>query len=199
MKTGLEKPKWLTKENLIVAVLCGVLLLVICFPLGENEYNEKDNKNDILKEPENTDFLYDDNGYVITDVYQSQMEEKIRNILSAMDGVGKVEVLLTLQSSEELVVEKDTRIVRENSEENVDNGVFSVQSVDSEETTVFNQSGSSEKEPYVIKTIQPKVEGVLVIAQGAGSGEVNKNITEAIQVLFGIESHKIKVAKMKSN
>jgi len=27
----------------------------------------------------------------------------------------------------------------------------------------------------------------------------NKNITEAIQVLFGIESHKIKVAKMKSN
>lgn len=199
MQTNLEKPKWLTKENLIVFALVGVLLLVICLPLDGNESHESDLDSDILEGKTTEQASEAKSGYNSQDLYQYQMEEKVRKVLSTMEGVGNVEVLLTLQSSEELVVEKDTRIVRDNADETGENGTLTSQSVDSEETTVFSQAGSSASEPYVIKTIQPKVEGVLVIAEGAGSGEVNKNITEAIQVLFGIESHKIKVAKMKSN
>ena len=38
---------------------------------------------------------------------------------------------------------------------------------------------------------------MLVLAEGAGNGTVKKNITEAVEVLFGIEAHRIKVAKKK--
>jgi stage III sporulation protein AG len=41
------------------------------------------------------------------------------------------------------------------------------------------------------------VEGVSVVAQGGGDSQIQKNITEVIQALFGIEAHKIKVVKMK--
>ena len=51
---------------------------------------------------------------------------------------------------------------------------------------------------FVKKVIYPKIEGVVVCAQGGGNATVNKNITEAIQVLFGIDVHKIKVIKMSS-
>ena len=50
----------------------------------------------------------------------------------------------------------------------------------------------------MVKTTSPQVEGVLVVCEGAGVGTVSKNITDAIEVLFGIEPHKIKVVKMKT-
>ena len=50
----------------------------------------------------------------------------------------------------------------------------------------------------MVKTLQPVVEGVVVVAQGGDRPEVSKNITEAIVALFDIEPHKIKIVKMKS-
>ena len=51
--------------------------------------------------------------------------------------------------------------------------------------------------PYVIKQLQPEIEGVFVIAEGGGDENVQLQITEAVQALFGIEAHKIKIAKRK--
>ena len=41
----------------------------------------------------------------------------------------------------------------------------------------------------------PEIEGVLVIAEGGENAVVIQNITEAIQALFGVEAHKIKIMK----
>lgn len=41
-----------------------------------------------------------------------------------------------------------------------------------------------------------EIEGVAVSAKGAGNGKVAKNISEVIQALFGLDAHKIKIAKM---
>ena len=49
--------------------------------------------------------------------------------------------------------------------------------------------------PYVSKEITPKVEGVVVIASGGDDALVVKNITEAVQALFGIDTHKIRIMK----
>ena len=107
--------------------------------------------------------------------------------------------MITMESSVEKVVEKEQPVSRSNSEEkDAQGGSRSMNEVDTQENTVYRTiEGNSE--PYIVKTLQPRVEGVMVVAQGAGSGTVSKNITEAIQVLFGIEAHKIKVVKMKTS
>ena len=46
------------------------------------------------------------------------------------------------------------------------------------------------------KTLAACVEGVTVLAQGGDLPAVQKNITDVIEALFGIEAHKIKVAKL---
>ncbi len=46
------------------------------------------------------------------------------------------------------------------------------------------------------KELSPKVEGVVVIAEGGDKGVVVQNITEAVQALFGVDTHKIKVMKL---
>ena len=43
----------------------------------------------------------------------------------------------------------------------------------------------------------PKIEGVVVVAQGAGTGRKDTEIIEAVQALFEVESHKIKVMRME--
>lgn len=50
----------------------------------------------------------------------------------------------------------------------------------------------------MVKTKQPLIEGVVVVAQGGDRAEVRQNITEAVMALFDIEPNKIKIVKMKS-
>ena len=42
-----------------------------------------------------------------------------------------------------------------------------------------------------------KVCGVVVVAQGAGSGTVDARISEAVKALFSIDAHKISIVKMR--
>ena len=55
--------------------------------------------------------------------------------------------------------------------------------------------GGSAGEPYVSKELSPRIEGVVVIAEGGSDSVVKQNITEAVQALFGIDTHKIRVMK----
>ena len=64
------------------------------------------------------------------------------------------------------------------------------------ESTVLRKDGSVE-EPYVTKTISPDVEGVVVMAQGADNAQIRKELSEAVQVLFGVEAHRVKVLKCR--
>ena len=68
-----------------------------------------------------------------------------------------------------------------------------------EKSTIYTADGQGRDVPYVVMTIEPVVEGVVVIAQGADRGNVRENIIEAIQVLFDIDPNKIKIVKMKNN
>lgn len=67
-----------------------------------------------------------------------------------------------------------------------------------EETTVYTTNEAGDKIPYVIKTVEPIVEGVTVVAQGGDNPAIQKNISEVIQALFHLEVHKIRVVKMRT-
>lgn len=212
-----EKIKGLlkNKNNLIVIVLVGVLLMVITLPVEEKQDSTSHNKllqtnnngsylNAQGEKSQNTDaaipgiddVAYDSPNGTGQD-YARQMEEKLEEVLEKMEGAGEVQVFITLSSSEELIVEKDAPVNRSNTAEaDAEGGSRTINSVDAGENTVYATEGNISM-PYVVKTVTPRVEGVLVLAQGAGNGTVNKNIADAVQVLFGIEAHQVKVIKME--
>ena len=68
---------------------------------------------------------------------------------------------------------------------------------ESREETVYEERSGSERTPYVTSESNPRVEGVLVIAQGGGSSRIRQEILEAAQALFGVDAHKIKIMKME--
>lgn len=204
----IEKIKAMAKEknNLLVLVLAGVLLMVIALPVDSGKKKEKDSENGSSASEyiNNNSYLYagEENTGVqgklymgSAEEYTAVMEQKVEELLGQMEGAGQVKVIITLRSSSEKVVEKDAPVSRtDTTEADSGGGTRTVNSVETGENTVYTSEGGY-SEPYVIKTLSPQVEGVVVLAEGAGSGSVSKNISDVIQVLFGIDAHQVKVIK----
>ena len=207
----------LRKDNLIIIVLTGILMLVIAWPIESekekvsSEYKLWDkgksniyqnNKDTVESTLDEEIFLNDgiatDSGIFREEYIISNLEERLEEILSAVQGVGRVKVMITLSSSGEKIVEKDIPLERNSIVENDSTGGNrSTNEMYSQEETVYSTNSNGDKDPYVIKENSARVEGVSVVAEGGGDADVQKNISDVIQALFGIEAHKIKVVKMK--
>ena len=69
--------------------------------------------------------------------------------------------------------------------------------IKSNESTVYQKDSYGNETPYIMEKLAPEIDGVLVIAQGAGNASITSEITEAVMALFNVPAHKIKVMKMK--
>lgn len=193
--------KWFQRDNLLILVLAGILLVVITFPTKE-EPKESSGINRATtvatKEVSDAERKETEGGrYEEWNEYAEYLEEKLEGVLANMRGVGGVKVMITLETSEEQVVEKDEPIQRDNTTETDKNGGNRViYKLDSGQETVYSKQGDTET-PYISKVILPKVSGVLIVAEGAGQGTNTKNITEIAMALFGVEAHKVKVVAME--
>ena len=187
--------KWFRRDNLLILILSGVLLFIIVLPTGDGNSAKK--QKSALVGTQSVQENVRQQGETETQGNEvSELEKRLEGVISQMAGIGKVKVMITLQSSEELIVEKDEPMERSNTNETDSaGGSRLITQMDSAPSTVFRTVGN-DSEPYVVKTLSPKVEGVVVVAQGAGNGTVDKNITEMVQALFGVEAHKVKVVKM---
>ena len=190
-----EHSKQMTaKEKWMLFLLSGVLLAVIFFPTGEKNTNALiESKEEVKQQQGGSEFISAGTGMSLNQ-YEIYLSGQLEEILSEMDGAGKVQAWVTLAGSSEKVLVQE-RDYEESLLQEADSvgGTRTEEKNDMNETVFTNNSG----EPYVVKTLQPKVEGVLVIAEGAGNSVVKKNISEAVEVLFGIDAHRIKVAKKK--
>ncbi len=185
LKELLWKGEKLKKDQLLILFLTGVLLLVITVPAGK----EKENGKTVGSRTGQS---------VITDreSYTKEMEQELEEMLSQMDGAGEVKVMLTLASTAEKVIEKDRDTQSEQVKESDHQGGERTTDKDSlSEETVYKKQNSNGDSPYVTKELTPQVEGVVVLATGGDNPEVAEHITEAVQALFGIDTHKIRIMK----
>ena len=109
------------------------------------------------------------------------VEEALSEILSKVQGAGKVRVMLTVASGEETTYQCNSSI-SENGSERIDTVII---------------SDSDRKEQGLIKQINPPVYlGAIVVCQGADSPAVRWNIIEAVSAVTGLRTDKISVLKM---
>ena len=168
----IKKDKWL------IILLVGLLLVVIAMPVSDIKSDQTQDEQQVQK-AENA----------LEDTYTDALETRLENALAKVEGVGNVKVMITLASSSEKVVEKDREMTSE-----VQEGESGEKNTSSSETAVY-ANGNGEEMPYVKQELSPRIEGVLVIADGGDNAIVIENITEAVQALFGVDTHKIKVMK----
>lgn len=158
------------KIKIIVAVgLIGIVLIFASDLLDKGEKTKDTNENENLSYQE----------------YTSQLENKLTELISSIDGVGECRVMITLENTTESVYATDVEI------KNDDN------SINQKDEYVIYDSDKGEA-PVLIKEYLPKVQGVTVVCMGGENTAVKEKIIESVTSLFNIPTNRVSVSKIKS-
>lgn len=196
----LKKLPGIGKDRFLLLFLMGLLLIVIAIPVEQKKKTtdvpeeKAENTGENLLEGESEGGI----NYDQTGDYGVYTAKKLEAFLSQIEGAGSVRVYVAMQSSQELVVEKNNPYMRKNEEETDGNGTHTISEIENDSEVVLYEKEDGSQSPLVVKRIEPSVRGIVVAAQGGASESVRKNISEALQALFGIEEHKIKVVKLNT-
>ena len=106
------------------------------------------------------------------------LDEQLEGILTNIKGVGRVQVLLTLEKGEQTVYQTDKP------------------SSEREDTVVISGSDRTES-GLVQQVISPTYRGAVVLCQGADSPTVCLQVKEAVSKVTGLDASRISVLKMK--
>lgn len=112
--------------------------------------------------------------------YVTNLEKRLENTLSKVEGAGEVSVVITIESGMETVLAME-KIVKETET-----------STESKETPVIVNG-----KPIILKEQYPKIIGVLIVAQGAKNIAVMSRIQQATISLLDININQIEILTMK--
>ncbi len=197
------KFKWkMGKDKWLILLAVGMIILILTFPSGSGmaarvEKTAESKNQTALQKGIETEPA-DGEAAVAAGAdrtYEEQLEARVKRILKTVDGVGQVEVMIVLKSSEEKVLRVDKDSSDSSTEEkDSSGGTRRITSADRKENTILTGSGENTS-PIVEKEIRPEIEGIIISAQGGGSPTVKAEISGAMEALFNLPPHKIKVLK----
>lgn len=184
-------------ENTAILIIIGVIIIIA----GSTLFGNKDDRqSDFLPESQQpagevlaaaNDVQRSNNG---TDV----LENRLKTLLSQVEGVGKVDVMITYSSAGENVPAYDIKKSTEDTEEkDSEGGTRNVNQEQYESTLAYEESQSGGKTPVILKRIEPEIKGVLVVAEGADNVEVRDRIFSAVSVVLDVPKHKVQVVQRK--
>jgi stage III sporulation protein AG len=129
--------------------------------------------------------------------YEEAYENQLKEILSKIVGVGEVEVLVTIDGTEEIDVARNDKDSQQVTNEKDSNGATrNVTDVTRDGSVVLYQV-SGDQHPLVLKYIKPKIRGVVVVAKGAENLTVKKMISEAVERGLDVPPHRISILPRK--
>lgn len=204
------------KEDYIVLILIGVLLLIISLPTdrekevkgnisisGEEDGQEggkiTETADSTEEKTENDARKLNNNSCYVLESYVEKLEKRVEEVLSGMEGAGKVQVMITVADTGTEILEKDREINTTDLEESDNAGGKRKNTENGQrEEAIYLRDAEGNEIPYVVQRKLPEVTGVVVVAEGAGNAKVKENIIGAVGVLFNLNEHRIKVIRMKS-
>lgn len=129
--------------------------------------------------------------------YETAYQSAIKEILQKVVGVGDVEVLVTIESTEEIIVKENQRDAQQVTQERDQHGAtrHTTDITRSGEVVLYQRSG--DQTPIVLKKIKPKIRGVVIVAKGAENLTVKKMVSEAVARGLDVPPHRISILPRK--
>ena len=123
------------------------------------------------------------------------LEVRLIEVLSKIRGAGKVDVLVTYETTGEIVTAVSSRTDEEVRDAIAGQDSSSQRSVSTvtEPALVKNEAGQT---PIVLSEKEPTVRGVIVVAEGAAQLSVRRDLQNAVRAVTGAAISKIEVFEM---
>lgn len=120
--------------------------------------------------------------------YESDIENRLGDIISQINGAGRVKVMVTLKSGEEKKYAYNETFQAKNDENSSDS------KTENEYVVIDGEKGD---ECVLLKTEFPEIQGVIVVCDGGDNSVIKNEITNAVSALLNISTNNISVIKMK--
>ena len=133
------------------------------------------------------------------ETYTQQLETKVTNLVSQIDGVGKCSVMITLENGVENVYANSEKNSNDSTDDyNGDGNQKTTERKDSEQNIVV-VDGSDGKEALMVTQKEPTVKGVVVVCDGADNPVVVQRVTDAVTTALNVKSNRVSVVKAAEN
>lgn len=184
-------------ENIVVFIVILIITLIVINVIwnGEDSSNTNDKQTtDANKRLVQTEVTNEKNSSTSQEDIVSNLEE----ILSNINGVGKVKVMITYSETSKTVPVYNEESTEENTEEtDSEGGTRKVTQTDVKKEVVYEEDDNGKK-LITQSVISPSIEGAIITAEGAGDPTVKTNIIQAVGAVTGLSTHKIQVFQMAS-
>lgn len=131
-----------------------------------------------------------------SDEYSQKVQTQLQSIIGQIDGVGHVNVMVTVESGVEYVYEQSVKTTSDKSQDSESSGRQQTQENSNEEkSAILIDQGSGGQQALVKTEIQPKIQGVVVVCDGGNDPVVKEKVIDAVTVALNISSTQISVSK----
>ena len=176
-------------------VILVITVIVINIIWNDDKKEESNTQGKTLAKTDMTK----DTEVITTEQDEYNLKTELEQTLSKINGEGKVTALITYSESSQIVAMYNQNSKESTTEETDTNGgIRTINEKDTNKEVIFKEE-NGEKIPVTEKLIMPKIEGAIIIAEGANNAEVKSNIIQAVEVVTGLATHKIQVFEMESN
>lgn len=174
-------------ENLVV-----FLILLIITVIAINMIWSKDEDQPEVEEASYKVLASENSNIKENTEYDLQTE--LEDILSKMDGIGKVDVLITYsQTSTVVPMYSETESSTVTEETDSGGGTRKQESSNLNKEVITDGDNKAITQTVIL----PKIEGAIVIAEGGGNATTKANIIQAVSAVTGLATYKVQVFEMQ--
>ena len=146
--------------------------------------------------------IEDDEEYTLKkidiEIYKNMLTSKnLEDILSKINGVGKVKVYITYSQTSQIIPMYNEDISQKDTQEaDTQGGTRKVVETDTKKEIVYDEK-SGTKTIITQSIVSPKIEGAIITAEGGNNTNTKANIIQAVEAVTGLPTHKIQVFEME--
>jgi len=160
------------KPMLALTVLVGTVLIILSSSFIKN--TDDDTETTVTGREYESRFI-------------EENEARLTDIVSSIDGVGRVKLMISLETGAQMVYKCE-----ENTERDASEGRVSYSS-ETSATVISTKDGDA---PLTVTYIEPVIKGVAVVCEGADIPHVTEMVVDAVSKALGISSNRISVTKL---
>lgn len=124
---------------------------------------------------------------------EQQLEERLAGMIGAVQGAGRVRVMLTLENDGETVYACDEQSSTQTAAGEGGGAAERRQSYESGHVLIDAAGG---EQPLVETCLEPEIKGVAVVCEGGDDITVVKRVTELVSVVLRLPTNRVCVIKM---
>lgn len=180
-----------TVRNMVIIILFGVLLILIADIISGLSNKNTDIQNSTVEVNTTTGIP------VTSNTYEEKIKKDLTDTLSMITGVGKVTVMIYFEGGSESIPAVDITDTNRKTDEKDNQGGTRTTTEESKNTNVVIIDKNNNREPFIVRQVNPAIGGVMVVAEGAVSSEMKEKIHNAVRTVLNLPANKVTVLPMK--